>query len=111
MSSPTPFKSLITTEEINALPLGAFEGKSIVVMDEEQAKEAFEEIGRHSVVGFDTETRPVFVSGQSHPVALVQVALPSRVFLFRIKYTGMSAEMIHFLQNEKILKVGVALRD
>jgi ribonuclease D len=110
-ASPQQFKSLITAEEINALPLGAFEGKSIVIINEEGARKALKEINQHTVVGFDTETRPVFVSGQHHPVALIQVAIPNAVFLFRVKYTGMTPELIAFLQNEKILKVGVALRD
>ncbi len=105
------FRATISTEEINNLPLRAFEGKIIVVASEDQARKCLEEINHHKVVGFDTETRPVFVKGQSHPVALMQVALAQKVFLFRLKHTGLSPAIIQFLQNEKLLKVGVALRD
>lgn len=104
-------KSNITAEEINELPLQAFTGKIVVISQEDQLKKAFEEINHQPAVGFDTETRPVFVRGQQHKVALLQIALSHKVFLIRLKDTGMSPEIIHFLQNEKVLKVGVALRD
>jgi ribonuclease D len=105
------FNPTITSEEINELPLKAFDGKIVVVSQEDQVRNAFDEIDQLDAVGFDTETRPVFVRGHQHPVALMQVALAHKVFLFRLQSTGMTPEIIHFLQNEKILKVGVALRD
>ena len=105
------FKPTITSEEINELPLRAFEGKIEVIDKSGDLEQAFEEINKHRAVGFDTETRPVFVKGHSHPVALMQIALHSKVYLIRLKHTGMTPEIIDFLQNENILKVGVALRD
>ena len=107
----SPFKATITSEEINDLPLRAFEGKTVVISEEALLKKAFEEINKNSAVGFDTETRPVFVRGQQHKVALIQIALSHKVFLIRLQHTGMTPEIIHFLQNAHILKVGVALRD
>lgn len=111
MQTDHHFKATITSEEINDLPLRSFEGKILVIATEDQVRKAFEEINHHREVGFDTETRPVFVRGHSHPVALMQIALPQKVFLIRLKLTGVPPEIIHFLQNEDILKVGVALRD
>ena len=110
-SFQSPFKSTITSEEINELPLRAFEGKTVVISEETHLKKAFEEINKSGAVGFDTETRPVFVRGHQHKVALIQIALSHKVFLIRLQQTGMTTEIIHFLQNEHILKVGVALRD
>ena len=101
----------ITNEEINALPLGAFEGPVNIIDQADQLEEALAEIRKHSVVGFDTETKPVFVSGQFNHVSLVQIALPKKVFLVRLKSVGMAPQIIHFFENEKILKAGVALRD
>jgi len=101
----------ITNEEINALPLGAFEGPVDIIDQADQLEEALAEIRKHSVVGFDTETKPVFVSGQFNHVSLVQIALPKKVFLVRLKSVGMAPQIIHFFENEKILKAGVALRD
>jgi ribonuclease D len=41
----------------------------------------------------------------------MQVALPEKVFLIRIKQTGITEHMVNFLESERILKAGVALRD
>lgn len=101
----------ITNEEINALPLGAFDGSVDVIDQPGQLEEAFAEIKKHSVVGFDTETKPVFVSGHYNKVSLVQIALPKKVFLVRLLRVGMTPQLIHFFENQDILKAGVALRD
>ena len=101
----------ITNEEINQLPLGAFEGPVDIIDQVDQLEEALAEIKKHSVVGFDTETKPVFVSGHYNKVSLVQIALPKKVFLVRLLRVGMTPQLIHFFENQDILKAGVALRD
>lgn len=101
----------ITSDEINALPLHAFDGTVNVIQDKDDLPYVFEEISKHKLVGFDTETKPVFVKGQRHNVALMQVAIPNKVFLIRIKFTGVTDEIIKFLENDKILKAGVGVRD
>lgn len=101
----------ITNDEINALPLHAFEGPVSVIQDKEELPHVFKEVAKHKLVGFDTETKPVFVKGQRHLVALMQVALPDRVFLIRIKFTGVTSDIIQFLEDDKILKIGVGVRD
>jgi len=108
---PQNNKLTISNEEINALPLGAFEGKTIIVAEEKKIIHAFDEIKEHRVVGFDTETKPVFVSGQQNKVALMQVALPDKVFLIRLRQTGITPHLLEFLESDSILKAGVALRD
>jgi ribonuclease D len=106
-----PEKITITNEEINVLPLGAFEGEVVVISDASATEMAFDEINRHRVVGFDTETKPVFVRGHSNKVALMQIAIPKKVFLLRLNKTGITPSIHRFLENEKIGKAGVALRD
>lgn len=101
----------ITNEEINLLPLNAYSGEIIIISHRENLKPAFDEIKQHAVVGFDTETKPVFVRGHQNKVALMQIAVEKKVFLIRIKATGITPEIIDFLENESILKAGVALRD
>ncbi|HRG79605.1 MAG TPA: 3'-5' exonuclease [Cyclobacteriaceae bacterium] len=111
MTQKNNHKTTITHEEINELPLGAFEGKVVVLSEEKNVTRIFAEINKHTVVGFDTETKPVFVRGHQNKVSLMQIALPDTVFLVRLNHTGMQPAIIHFLENENILKAGVALRD
>lgn len=101
----------ISNEEVNELPLGAFEGPVVVVSTPEKVAGAIEEISAHEHVGFDTETKPVFVRGHRNKVAILQIALPHKVFLFRLNATGITNEMKALLQDPKIHKIGVAIRD
>jgi ribonuclease D len=110
MHQPGPEKN-ITNEALNDLPLGAYSGEVIVISEREKVHHAMSEISRHNRVGFDTETKPVFVRGHTNKVAILQLALPEKVYLFRLTETGITQEMKVFLENDKILKIGVAIRD
>lgn len=101
----------ISNEAINDLPLGAFNGKIVVVGNPSEVPAAFEEINQHNCVGFDTETKPVFVRGHHNKVAILQIATPEKAYIIRLKETGMTDEIKIFLQNPRIEKVGVAIRD
>ncbi len=111
MTNPIFNKPSITHDEINALPLKAFTGETVVVDSAHQLSKAFSEINEHPAAGFDTETKPVFVRGHTNKVALMQVALPAKVFLIRLNQTGFQPVIVDFLENENLLKAGVALRD
>jgi ribonuclease D len=104
-------KITITAEEINNLPLKAFEGKTVVVSDPKQLPKVIKEIEKHSVVGFDTETRPSFKRGQFYQVALLQLAVPKKAYLIRVNHTGMTDEIKELFENEKVIKAGVGIRD
>lgn len=101
----------ITAEELNGLPLRAFTGKITLITDAAKLSKMKSEIEKHDVVGFDTETRPSFKKGQSYKVALIQLAIPEKVFLIRLHDTGMADELISLFQNPNIVKAGVAIRD
>lgn len=104
-------KFTISKEELNALPLKAFNGPVDLITDAKHAAKAFREVMAHDVVGFDTETRPSFHKGQRYDVSLIQLALPTKVYLVRLNFTGIVEEMIHLLENENIVKAGVGIRD
>ncbi len=104
-------KATIDHGEIQTLPLKAFNGKIVLVQEPARVTRAIHEINEHAVAGFDTETRPAFVRGQRYDVALLQLALPEKVFLFRLQATGLTTELLDYLQDTSKLKVGLALRD
>ncbi len=104
-------KTTITSEELNELPLQAFKGKVQVITESARVAAMVREIESHRVVGFDTETRPSFRRGQSFKVALLQLALPDKVFLVRIHQTGLPPGIIRIFENDTIIKAGVAIHD
>ena len=101
----------ISKEEINRLDLFQFEGQIQLVEDEKHFNTVFDKIHQHSFVGFDTETKPSFQKGEKNYVSLVQIAIPDHVYLLRIHKTGLKNELLSFLENENILKIGVAIRN
>lgn len=105
------FAKRITKTEINELPLFKFEGKTVIAATEQQIDRAIFEIEKHDLVGFDTESKPAFKKGQFNHVALVQIAVPDMVYLLRIHHAGISKTLKKFLENEDIVKVGIALDD
>eukprot|EP00949_MAST-11_sp_MAST-11-sp1_P005243 g5243.t1 len=66
-----------------------------------------------SVLGFDTETKPNFVSGQQNSIALVQIATSDeRAFLFRTcrkHLNGLPSSLVELLSDPSILKIGVGI--
>jgi len=101
----------ITTEELNLLPLKAFDGKVSLITEAAKLSIVLREIEKHDVVGFDTETRPSFKRGQVYKVALLQLAIPNKVFLIRMHETGLPEEIVSIFQNPDIIKAGVAIHD
>ncbi|MDX9748101.1 MAG: 3'-5' exonuclease [Paludibacter sp.] len=105
------FKSKITKEEVNELPLTGFSGKIYVLETPEEAVKALERLNVEKVVGIDTETKPAFARGQFHKVALLQVSTLDECYLFRLNKMGLPPEIGEFLSNKKIKKIGLALKD
>ena len=95
------------------MPLGSFPGK-IQVIDKNGIDfvRAIAYLGTQRVIGFDTETRPVFSPGQHHNhVALLQLSGAERAYLFRVGTMGMRKLLCAIMANPRILKVGAAVHD
>ena len=92
-------KTTITMEELNLLPLKSFGGKVSLITEAAELSSVVREIERHDVVGFDTETRPSFKRGQVYKVALLQLAIPEKVFLIRMHQTGLPPEIASIFEN------------
>lgn len=104
-------KKSISNDELAELPLGSFEGLVSVIEQPEDLDSALEYLGRQTILGFDTETRPAFKKGQIYPVSLLQLSTSEQAFLFRINKIGLPIGLVKILASSKILKIGVAIRD
>ena len=96
---------------ITALPVDAFEGRTIVIISPGETKRAVDYLLSHSILGMDTETRPSFKRGQTHAVALLQVSTHNTCFLFRLNHTGMTPAIIRLLEDTHVTKVGLSWHD
>jgi ribonuclease D len=109
--SMNKFNSEITKEEIKELESSAFEGDIYIVDDPEGAVIAAKELMSYKVLGFDTETKPSFKKGQVFEVSLLQLSIPGKVFLFRTLFCGIPDLLKKVLEDENIIKTGVAIHD
>ena len=105
------FKTKITKDEVNLLPVVIFEGKITVVDELSKIEPAIEELRRSSIVGLDTETKPSFTRGTHHKVSLVQISTLEHCFLFRLNKTNFPPALADFLSDESVRKIGLSLRD
>lgn len=105
------FEKDISKDALNNLPLKRYQGKIVVVTDINKVAGAVEEINQQKVIGFDTERRPSFNKGEFHEISLLQIAIPEKVFLFRLKYTGFTKLLTSIFSNPRIKKVGIGIRD
>lgn len=69
------------------------------------------EIKAAGVVGFDTESKPTFVTGDvSEGPHVVQFALHDKAYLFQTHHADAHPFLIELLQSASLLKVGFGLR-
>ncbi len=106
MSIEQKFVPTITNEQTAALPAVRFEGEVQIVDTEQKLIEACEYLAQHSVIGFDTETRPSFKAGVTNRVALIQLSTSERCYLIRLCRMKFSRELQRLLENPAIRKVG-----
>ena len=97
--------------DIASLPVVHFEGRIVVVVSEREAERAVCFLLSQPILGIDTETRPSFRRGDMHQVALLQVSAHDICFLFRLNYLGDSPAVCRLLEDKKVPKVGLSLRD
>ncbi len=103
------FAATITQEEMNELPLGSFPGRIVVIDREGEVAAACQFLKQHTVLGFDTETRPTFKAGVVHRVALLQLSTRDVCFLFRLSHVRLERQLAAILESQKILQIGAAL--
>lgn len=106
-------KSIITIskDKLAGLPAEQFSGEIIIIDKPDQVKSAVEDIRTADIIGFDTETRPSFRRGQSYNVALIQLCIPGRCYLFRTNLIGYPKELIGLLEDPGLFKVGLSIHD
>ncbi|MEI6347724.1 MAG: 3'-5' exonuclease [Bacteroidota bacterium] len=102
----------IRPDEINALPLIAFEGEIALIETKEDGDNAVKEILKgDSILGFDTESKPVFKKGIIQRLALIQLSNGNKTWLFRVLKCGIPDTLAQLLSDESILKIGLAITD
>jgi ribonuclease D len=111
MALPPDLLREISREAMLELPIRRYEGEIRLVETVQALERAAADIFQEASIGFDTETRPAFRKGESHPPALAQVATARAVYLFPLQRLDFSATLGELLAERAIVKAGVAPED
>lgn len=85
---------------------------TITVVDQPASYDAIHRFFKDEfILGFDTETRPSFKKGRTHNVALLQLSTREHAVLIRTNLVPIPRFVVDILENENIIKVGVAIKD
>jgi Ribonuclease D len=107
------YQPTVTNEEIELLETAVFPGR-IMIITEENAdyKYAIKQLKSQRIIGFDTETKPVFVPhSPRNRTALLQLSSEDEAFLFRLPKLGLPKDLAKILADKNITKVGAAVSD
>ena len=105
------FPERLGKDHIKTLPVCSFNGKIHLITEIKDVTDAISILSKYPVLGFDTETRPVFRKGVQHDVSLLQLSTSKEAFLFRLNHLGFPNELLEILEDSSILKVGIAILD
>ena len=109
VNSQNDYTRAISREEMANLPIRRYEGGVCLVTTPQDRARALADLRHESVVGFDTETRPSFRKGESHPTCLVQAATAGAVYLFQLRRPDVLPILAELLAQPHTVKAGVGL--
>lgn len=101
----------LTKEEINELPMLAYEGEVLLAETEGGLSHALSLLKGETLLGFDTESRPSFKKGRIYPTSLIQLAGENCVVLIRLNLVPFSDQLAALLADPHVIKAGVAIQE
>ncbi|MCB0279999.1 MAG: 3'-5' exonuclease domain-containing protein 2, partial [Calditrichaeota bacterium] len=98
-------------DHIRSLERIQYEGDIEIVSDRDQLKRILDQLSRFEMIGFDTESKPVFEKGVQSRLAIIQLASHDTVYLVQVLKTGFTDGLKSFLTQDSPLKLGIGLLD
>lgn len=103
-----------TKDQIRELPL--YTGLDLlnikIIENEIDAAEALTALENEVCLGFDTESKPIFIKGDVSPgPTLIQLATESKAYLFPTRFPAAVSSARKILSNSNIKKVGFGIKD
>lgn len=103
------FDRRMSKDEINTCPIKHWTGPTSVVRSKDDLTAAMDKLAGHTLLGFDTETRPAYTKGESYLPSLLQLASDKEVFIFQLQHLGLAKPLREILADSAIIKAGVSL--
>lgn len=103
------FERRMSKDEINSCPIKHWAGRISVVRDRDGLARAMQKLSGHTLLGFDTETRPAYKKGERYLPSVLQLASEDEVFIFQLKHLGLTGDLRAILTDPAVIKAGVSL--
>ena len=103
------FERRMSKDEINSCPISRWTGSISVIRDRNGLAAAMSRLSGHTLIGFDTETRPAYRKGESYLPSILQLASEDEVFIFQLKHLGLNGPLRSILADPAVIKAGVSL--
>lgn len=105
------FRTFITKAEVQDLDIIRFDGEIEIIDSAKDLHVLLKDLSFEEYLGFDTETKPSFTKGEYYDPALLQISTLEKAYLIRLKKTGFTDSLINFLEDRRIKKIGISIRD
>ena len=92
----------LSKNEINALPLIQYGGVIEILTSKDNIQAAVNDLKNYNLIGFDTETKPVFVKGPLNPPSIMQLACDDKVYIFQFDNDKIFKQLSSILSNKNI---------
>ena len=99
----------LSKDEINEMPLVKYEGDIHVLSSKDNIQGSIDYLLTQKVIGFDTETRPIFTKGPVNAPSIMQLAGENAVYVYQLDSDRMFETLSQILSNKKITKCGVSV--
>jgi ribonuclease D len=103
------FDRRMSKDEINNCPMKGWTGPVNVIRTPDELDIAMAKLSGHSLLGFDTETRPAYTKGEKYHPSLLQLANEEEAFVFHLNHLGLPKPLRKLLADPAIIKTGVSL--
>jgi len=99
----------LSKDDINSLDIIRFDGEISVVSSSNHLQNSINYLKDQSIIGFDTETRPIFVKGRVNAPSILQLAGQDKVFIYQLDSIDSLIPIFEILSNKNITKCGVSV--
>ena len=89
----------LTKDEINEMPLAKYEGDIHVLSSKDNIQKSINYLLTQKVIGFDTETRPIFSKGPVNAPSVMQLAGENAVYVYQLDSDQMFETLSQILSN------------
>ncbi|MCX8043304.1 MAG: 3'-5' exonuclease domain-containing protein 2 [Desulfobacterota bacterium] len=101
------FDRKITPEEINRLPITQYTGHIEMITTVSALENVLGILLQETLIGFDTETKPAFRKGERNPVAIIQCATGTTVYIIQLRNLPSLRPLKPLFSSPAIIKAGI----